>query len=334
MLYSVIFGSEKFEYYIGELDFIHSTLFDKDQGRGDGDGNANVKKQLYKHPKIKKFMKNQREIQVASNINELLNKYIDYMHYVHNTEIIEKKNREVNKSNNTSKINMDADAVFTQKNVTVLNDMFVELVTKDVKDMCRTKLGASLVRCIGEGILESLYQYNSVLSVGGSDTNTTTNTNTSTSTNSNTNSTSNTNTVVNTVKSRNIINSANLLNKLRINSYQLKREVGNKVSTLQAGVQSLSAIVKSNRINSRARGRLEQHKQKIELERLNSSGSSSSSGSSLMVQEDSQSHSQQIINDNDNDDDDDESESELELELTSDEKKQIANCFKSIRDNM
>lgn len=292
VLYSVIFGSEKFEYYIGELDFIHSTLFDKD---ADGDGSRNIKKQLHKHPKIKKFMKHQREIEVASNFDKLLQRYIDYMHFVHNTDIID------------SKSNLTDEALYQQKNA-IVNDAFRDLVAKDVKEMCQTKLGASLVRCIGEGILESLYQYNSVLPTHTSDATSTQN-----------------------MKSRNIFNSSNLLNKLRINSYQAKRELDNRYSTLQAGMKSLGSIVKSNRIHNKARNRM--LKEKKDLESLTERKKQGVSGGENMVHNEltvQDSYSAQQLNQNTSDDDDDEEE----LQLSADEKKQIADCFKNIRDNV
>lgn len=289
VLYSVIFGSDRFEFYLGELQFIHSSLFERSV--------RSEKKKLNKHPKVAKFMQNQREVQIALNISSLIQKYVDYMLYLHATG--------PKGDNSTAEVGQAKDDIAA--------DMFVEFVSKDVKDMCKTPLGRSLVRCIGEGILETLYKEQA----GRGSPKRSSSSSSSLSANH------------------------SLSQKIKMSYHQAARTVGYKVRLAKSGVNSIVALLKMSKIKSKARAR----QKTADAAAVAAAFARERHGVSMPVdalaQFDQTVADKQFANsfetnnhDDDEDEDEDEEDKKLATLLTKEEKAQIEVYMDSIRENM
>jgi len=282
VLYSVIFGSDRFEFYLGELQFIHSSLFER--------SSRSEKKKLNKHPKVAKFLQNQREVQIALNISTLIQKYVDYMLFIHT-----RPSPEAGEDNSSGEAERKTrDDIATQ--------MFIEYVSKDIKDMCKTPLGRSLVRCIGEGILETLYKEQAGKILEHTDN-------------------------VSSGGWGNLSSNHSILEKVRLTYHQATRAVNYKARLAKSGVNSIVALLKMNKIKNQARAREES------VSKGNGTDSNSKPKSVDSLTEFNESSTNKFDFDDD-DDDEDEDEKKLATLLTTEEKAEIEVYMDSIRDNM
>ena len=294
-VFTLSIGSERFEYYVGELQFIHSTLFDSSSNSN------NTRKKLQRHPKIRKFMQNQREVQIAMNIKESVQKYTDYHSYI------------MNKVNTNTTVNRDIHKVHE-----LAQELYIEYIMKDIHDMSKTALGRALIRCIGEGILEALYTEQSQLH---------------TSSNNNNNNNSNTIGGIKHTLWNNIY-------KIRMYGYQMYRYMEHKGIVIDSSVTSLIAWWNMNSIKRSARKRISDSSSTEDDDSSKSSSSSMDVVKALSTMNNtattnstrrSTSMNESSI---DEDDEDDEEEEEKGLILSDTEKKQVNMYFNTIRDNM